>query len=156
GGTLLTDANSRVLTLMPTNNGTAITVAASNSFVPGNSTVVIGSTVSAVTVNSGTVTFNNLVINSTVTIAETFTLGSSSVTCLGTFLFNPLKSSAGSISVLMNMGAPMSVASTTTIMATTNAIATFTTTTNNYAFTTGHLNVGANGAFLANGSNITL
>ncbi len=137
GGSLVADANNRVLTLTPGASGTAFSVTVSTAFSPNNSTVVIGTSATPITINSGTVTFNNLMINSTVTVASTYNFGSSSVTCLGTFTFNPLKSTAGNIVVLLNMGAPMKVVSTTTIMATTNAIATFTTTTNNYAFTTG-------------------
>ena len=156
GGSLIADANNRVLTITPGSGGTAFSVTASTAFKPNNSTIVIGTTATPIAINVGTITFNNLMINSTVTAASTYNFGSSSVTCLGTFTFNPLKASAGSISVQLNMGAPITVASTTTIMATTNAIATFTTTANNYAFTTGHLNIANNGAFLGNGSQITL
>ncbi len=156
GGSLQADSNNRVLTITPGASGTAFSVSVATAFVPNNSTVVIGTSATPVAINVGTVTFNNLVINSTVTANSVYTLGSASVTCLGTFTFNPLKATAGSVSVQLSMGAPMTVGSTATIMATTNAVATFTSTTNNYAFTAGHLNIGANGAFLANGSLITL
>jgi len=152
---LQADLNNRTLTLNPDTPQTAFTVNNSTGFLAGNSTVVINST-SSIAVNIGTITFNNLSFTPTVTASNTYTFGSSSITCLGTFNINPTKATAGINTLQINLGAPMAVASTTTVQATTNARSTFTTTNNNYALTSGQLNIVTNGTFIANASSITL
>lgn len=159
-GTLQTDniaGSPRTLTLTQTPTGNVLfTRGANGSFIPGNSTVVMSAD-SDETVTSGTLVFNNLKLTPTVTSSNTYTFGAGSITVNGDFEINPSRGSGGGTrDFIVNMGASITVAGTTTVMATGTGVVAELDTRNDYGFTSGRLEIGTNGTFTANGSIVNL
>jgi hypothetical protein len=125
----------------------------------GDSTVVFNCDQDINPLTAGAVTFNNLSLIPSITADRAYTFGPSSVTITGNFLINPEKSTGGQMTLTVNLGDDIGVATgkTTTLTGTTNALSHFDTIAGStYAFTTGHLDMGANAAFSARNSNITI
>ncbi len=141
GGTLT--ANSSTITLTGT-SGTLFT--RSGTFTQGSSTVLFNPDAS-VTLTSGTITFNNLQINPTITTSRTYTFGSSAITVAGNLTINR-STSSGELTV--NLGADLTVTGNLTITAGILDV-----TTNNYA-----INLAGNwantGTFTARNGTVTL
>lgn len=157
-GTLQVDAAPRTLTFAQTSGSTVFARGAGGSFVPGTSTVVV-STDASKTLTSGSLSFYNLRLTPTLTDDQTYTFGSGAITINNDFEINPVKtsSSGGTRDLVVNMGAAVAVAGTTTITATGGrADAELDTTASNHAFTTGRLNIGTDGTFTTNSSTVTL
>ncbi|MEK7519331.1 MAG: hypothetical protein AAB565_00880, partial [Patescibacteria group bacterium] len=159
----LIDIKSNALNCKITANGSTITLTGtsgtlftrSGTFTQGTSTVVMNPD-AAVTLTSGTITFNNLTLSPTITVARTYTFGSGALTIDGNFNINPTASSA--LALTVNMGAAITVAATktTTITRTTSATSNLDTTGTNYALSTGNLDIATGGTLTANGSTVTL
>ncbi|MEK7650593.1 MAG: hypothetical protein AAB364_01840 [Patescibacteria group bacterium] len=159
GGILTTDNGSRNLTLTPAAAGTAWTIGSTATFTPGNSTVKITSD-AAITGVNGTTTFNNFQLVPTITAARTYTLQAnafSPITVNGDFLINATKATTAA-RLTVNMGSSITGAntSTITIKGTTVGQATLTTTSSNYAITTGFVIIDDRGTFTLNDSTVTL
>lgn len=156
--TLDASSSSAVITL----TGTSGTLFTNNgTFTEGTSTVVM-SPDAAVTLTGGTVdpSLYSLSLTPTITADRTYTFGSTGWTINGNFTINPTKSTAGTGTLTVNMGASLTVASTgtTTITGTTNGASNLSTNTSN-ALSTGMLNItnsGAGGTLTAGSATITL
>ena len=142
---------SNTLTLIET-SGTLLTN--SGTFTASTGTVEYTPNAS-VTLTSGTLTFNNLTLDPTITsTGKTYTFGSSALVVNGDFTINPTASS--SLALTVNLGAATTVAGTTSVTGTTSGTSNLSTTGTNYALTSGLINIGSAGTFTANGSTVTL
>ena len=137
GGTLAADALNRIITLN-TAAAIPITLVGTGVFTPSNSTVVINGN-AALTLTSGAITFNNLSLTPTITLARAYTFGAGAITVNGTFTINPTAASA--LALTVTMGAPITVVGTTSITRTTSATSQLSTSGSNYAFTSGLINI---------------
>ena len=155
GGILTNNGIAHTLTLAGT-SGTLFTLGASGTFTPSTFISVVMNPDAAVTLTSGTITFNNLTLSPTITVARIYTFGAGALTIDGNFNINPTAASALALTVNMGAGITVGATKTTTITRTTSATSNLDTTATNYALSTGKLDIAAGGTLTANGSTITL
>jgi len=85
GGILTNNGVAHTLTLAGT-SGTLFTLGASGTFTPSTFISVVMNPDAAVTLTSGTITFYNLTLSPTITLARTYTFGSGALTINGDFM----------------------------------------------------------------------
>ncbi|MCG3204500.1 MAG: hypothetical protein KCHDKBKB_01215 [Elusimicrobia bacterium] len=108
----------------------------------------------AVTINSGAVTFYDLMMSPVLSAARTYTFGADPVTVLHDLTFNPDAPVARLLTV--NMGAPITVQGNTLLTRSNSATSLLSTTGSNWSFETGTLILDTGGTFNANGSTIAV
>lgn len=152
-GTLNASGNSNI-----TLNGTSGTLFTRvGVFTPSGTSTVLMQSDASVALTSGTIAFNDLTINPTITAARTYTFGAGAITVGGDFLVSPGKA-AGPVAILeVDMGADITVTGSTTLTRTNaNASGLLDATAGDFGMSAAQLIINAGGSYNARGSTITL
>ncbi|MCX5698061.1 MAG: DUF2341 domain-containing protein [Candidatus Omnitrophica bacterium] len=108
GGTFT--ANSSTITISGV-SGTLFTKADAATFTPGSSTVKFNPDAAVTLTSNNAITFYNLYLKPTITAARAYTFGTSALDIDGDFDINATKSTVGSATLTVNLGAATDVAS---------------------------------------------